>query len=154
MLAASRASANLVRTDASTVEPEITTNSDAQDRSNRHNVFCLIEIGIKEGITEGITNIFGKEITNPILQTMDDIDFKSVDQFQFHQLFTSITEGAEIPEATNIRRQFVNIAGTILYFRETVITNVDRMKALATKWQGCGVRVHIDLHAGVIRANI
>ena len=81
MLAASRASANLVRTDASTVEPEITTNSDAQDRSNRHNVFRLIEIGIKEGITEGITKIFGKDVTNPILRTTDDSDFKSVDNY-------------------------------------------------------------------------
>ena len=104
MLAASRAAADPVSTDNSTVNPEITNSRESQDKADRQNIFRFSEVGVKEGITEGITNIFGKEITNPILQTMDDIDFKSVDQFQFHQLFTSITEGAERPEATNIRR--------------------------------------------------
>ena len=35
MLAASRAAADIFRTNASTVKPEITTNSDAQDESDR-----------------------------------------------------------------------------------------------------------------------
>ena len=104
VLAASRAAADIVSTNDSTVNPEITNSRESQDKADRQNIFRFSEVGVKEGITEGITNIFGKEITNPILQTMDDIDFKSVDQFQFHQLFTSITEGAERPEATNIRR--------------------------------------------------
>ena len=81
MLAASRAAANRVSTDYSTADPEITNNSDAQDEADRQNVFRLAAIGIKEGISEGITKIFGKDITNPILQTMEDRDFKSVDQY-------------------------------------------------------------------------
>ena len=44
----------------------------------------------------------------------DNIDFKSVDQYQLNQLFTAITEGAERLDPTNILQQFVNIAGTIL----------------------------------------
>ena len=93
-------------------------------------------MGVKEGITEGITKIVGKDITNPIIQMTDNSDFKSVHQYQIHQLFTSITEGAEIPEATNIRRHFVNIAGGVFDWRETVATNVDQMAALAEKSLG------------------
>ena len=130
----------LVSTDASTVNPEITTKSDAQDEADRKNVFCLAAIGVKEGIAEGITKIVGKDITNLILQTTENSDFKYVDKYQIHQLLTAITERVKISEATNIRRQFVNIAGTILDWRETVVTNVECMIALAENHRGteCG----------------
>ena len=80
MLAASRGAADLVSTDGITVEPKITNNSNAQDKADRQNVFCLTAIGVKEGIAEGVTKIVGKDITNLILRTTDDIGFKSVDQ--------------------------------------------------------------------------
>ena len=93
VLAASRAAADLVSTNDSTVKPEITNNSDAQGEDYRQNVFRLATLGIKEGIAEGITNIVRKDITNNILRTTDLSDFKSVDQYQIHQLFTTIIEG-------------------------------------------------------------
>ena len=52
-------------------------------------------------------------MTNPILRMTNDSDFKSVDDYHLHQLIPSTTEGAEMSEATDIRRQFMNIAGTI-----------------------------------------
>ena len=113
MLAASRAAADIVRTDNSTAEPEITNNSDDQDKSDWHNVFHLTAIGVKERIAEGITKIVGKDITNPILRMTDNSDFKYVYQYQINQIFPAITEGAERTEATKIRRKFVNIVGTI-----------------------------------------
>ena len=127
MLAASIAAAERCSIKNSTVEPEIVTNSDAQDKADCQNVFRLAAIGVKEGVVEGITKIVGRDITNPILWTTDNRDFKSVDQYHIHQLFTAITEGVELPELSNIRQQFVNIAGIIFYWRETVVTNVEQM---------------------------
>ena len=72
MLAASRTSDNFISTDASTIKPEITTNSYSQDESGQQNVFRLTTVVSKEGILEGITKIVGKDITNPILRTMDN----------------------------------------------------------------------------------
>ena len=46
MIAAPRAAANLFSTYDSTVNPEITNNSDAQDKADIHNVFRLTEIGV------------------------------------------------------------------------------------------------------------
>ena len=63
-------------------------------------------------------------------------------------------DGAERSESSNIRRQFVNIAGTIFDWRETVGKNVERMVAMAAKSLGYGVRVHSNLLAVVILANI
>ena len=136
VLAASRAAADRASTDNITVKPDITNNINAQDEADRQKFFRLAAIGINEGITEGITKIVGKDITNPILRTTENSDFKSVDQYQIHQLFTAITEGAEIPESTNIQRQFVNIAGKILDWRETVVTNIERMAEMAAKLLG------------------
>ena len=136
VLAASRAAAERAITDGSTVEPEIANNSDAQDEAGWQNVFRLAAIGVKDGIAEGITKIVGREIKNPILRMTENRNFKSVDQFQTHQLFNAITEGADRPESTNIQRQVVNIAGKFFEWRETVMTNVERMAAMAAKFLG------------------
>ena len=135
------------------IAPEITTNSDAQDEADRQNTFRLAAVGAKEGIAEGITALVRKDITNPILRTADGSDFKLVDGYQLHQLISAISEGAERPEAANIRKQFVNVAGTVFDWRETVTTNVERFATAAAKTQGYGVHVHDDLKAIVILAN-
>ena len=89
-----RAAAERASIDDSTVIPEINTNSDAQDEADCQNVFRFAAIGVKEGIAEGITKIVRRNLTNPILQTTDNSDFKLVDQYQIHQLFTVIIEVA------------------------------------------------------------
>ena len=113
VITASRAAAERASIEDSTFKLDINTNSDAQDEADSQNVFRLTAIGVKEGITEGIKKIVGRDTTNPIVRKSDNSNFKSVDQHQIHQLFTAITEGAERPELSNIRRQFVNIVGTI-----------------------------------------
>ena len=81
ILAASRAAAERASTNDSTVEPDIANNSDAQEGADRQNVFQLVAIGVKEGVSEGITKIARRDITNPILRTKDNRNFKSVDEF-------------------------------------------------------------------------
>ena len=81
MLKASRTAAEFDITNKSIVKLGIANSSNAQDKAYWQNVFRLAAIGVKEGITEGITNIVGRDITNPILLTTDNSDFKSVDQF-------------------------------------------------------------------------
>ena len=77
VLTASRAASERANIEDITVEPEINTNSDDDEA-----------IGVKEGIAEVITKIIGRDITNTILRTTDNNDFKSVNQYQTHQLFT------------------------------------------------------------------
>ena len=54
---------------------------------------------------------------------------------------------------SKIRRQFVNIAGKIFDWRETVVTNVKQIAAMAAKSLGYGLRVNSNLRAVVILAN-
>ena len=81
VLAESRAAAEQDIIKDSTVEPEINTNSDAQDEADCQNVFLLAAIGVKDGITEEITKTVGRDITNPTPRTKDNSDFNLVDQY-------------------------------------------------------------------------
>ena len=76
-----------------------------------------------------------------------------MDQYQINKIFTAIKEGVEQPELSNIRRKFVNIAGKIFNWRETVVTNVKQMAAMAAKLLGYSVQVHSYLRAVVILSN-
>jgi hypothetical protein len=121
------AAARLSSSSGTMVQPEIATNSNAQEEADRQNTFRLAAIGVKEGVAAGITKIIGKDITNPILHTTDGISFKSVDEYQLHQLVTAITEGAERHEASTITQQFINIAGMVFDWRDTVAINVKKI---------------------------
>ena len=148
------AAARLSSSSGTTVQPEIATNSDAQEEADRQNIYQLAAIGVKEGVAAGITKIVEKDITNPILRTTDGISFKSVDEYQLHQLVTAITEGSERPKATTSRQQFVNIAGMVFNLRDTVAINVKKFATNAAKMQAYGIRDHDDLKAVVILANV
>jgi len=137
-----------------TVQPEIATNSNAQEEVDRQNIYQLAAISVEEGVAAGITNIVGKDITNPILQTADGISFKAVDGYQLHQLITAITEGADRLEATTIRQQFVNIAGMVFDWRDTVAINITKFATNTAKTQAYGIHIHDNLKAVVIFANL
>ena len=61
-------------------------------------------------------------------------------------------KGADKPEATNIRRKYVNLAGTMFDFRETFAVNCERLAAAAMKSQGFGIVVHDNLTANILMA--
>ena len=74
------AAAHLSSSSGRTVQPEITTNSEAHEEADRQNTYRLAAIGVKEGVAAGIATIVGKDITKSILRTTDGISFKSVDE--------------------------------------------------------------------------
>jgi hypothetical protein len=148
------AAACLSSSSGTTVQPEIATNSNAQEEADRQNTYRLAAIGVKEGVAAGIPKIVRKDITNLILRTTDGIIFKLVDEYQLHQLITAITEGAERPEATTTRQQFVNIAGMVFDWRDIVTINVENFATIAAKTQAYGILIHDNLKAVVILANV
>ena len=67
-------------------------------------------------------------------------------------MYTTIMEGADRPEATNIRRQYVNLAGTMFDFLKTFVVNCERLAAVAMKSQGFGIVVPDNLMANILMA--
>ena len=90
-------------------------------------------IGVKEAVAEGITALISEAITNSFFWTADGRNFRRVDEYELHQLYTAIMEGATRTEATNIRRQYVNLAGTMFDFRETFAVNCKQLADAAMK---------------------
>ena len=80
-----------------------------------------------------ITQLIKEPIAKPIIRTADDTDFKTVNAYQLHKLMKVIADGSKRPEATNIRRQFVNIAAIQFDFREKISINVKRFATMAAK---------------------
>ena len=85
------------------VVPKITTNADTQDEADRQNTARLATIGVKEAIAATITSIVGAQITNPILRTTDGLDFRTVNEYNLHQLLSAVKGGAKRPSVTAIR---------------------------------------------------
>ena len=84
------------------VAPEITTNADSQDEEDRKNTARLAAIGVKEDVAAAITSIVRAQITNPVLRTTDRSDFRTVGEYDLHQLLSAVKGGAERPSATAI----------------------------------------------------
>jgi hypothetical protein len=57
-------------------------------------------------------------------------------------------------EATTIRQQFVNIAGMVFDWRDTVTINVEKFATNPAKMQAYGIHIHDDLKAVVILSNV
>ena len=137
-----------------TVEPEFTTNSDAHDEALLRNGYCLAAVGVKEGIAEGITQLLGEAVTNPILRSADGLTFKVVDEYQLHELLTAIKEGADRPEAETIRDSLVAGANTRFDFRESIAINMERLATTASNVGKYGVTMGNDQKAIILLANV
>ena len=72
------------------VAPKITTNADAQDEADRQNTERFAEIVVKEAIAAAITSIVVAQITNPILRTTDGSGFRTVNEYNLHQLLSAV----------------------------------------------------------------
>ena len=59
----------------------------------------------------------------------------------------AIIDGEEIPEAANIRRQFVALAATQFDFREKNATNVEQFATKAAKSKAFGIKIHNNVKA-------
>ena len=152
VLKASRDKAAAASTLSITVAPEI-GKDDAREEADRHNTFRLAVIGVKEAVAEGINALVVEAITNPVLPTADGSDFRGVEEYQLHQMYTAIMEGADRPKAMNIRRQYVDLTGTMFDFRETFAVICEQLAAAAMKSQGFGIVIHDNLMANILMAN-
>ena len=136
------------------VAPKIATNADAKDEADRQNTARIAAIGVKEAIPAAITLIVGAQITNPILRTTDGSDFRSVDEYELHQLLSDVKGGAERLSATSIRQMMVVVMATTFNWRESAATNLKQLSIAIAKSATYGVRFHNDMKGLVITSNV
>ena len=116
ILEASKKSADVANTSSKTVTTEITTHGDAQEETDRQNMFIRAVIRAKEGITEGITDIVSSNIADAILRTSDGTDFWEIGEYQLYKLINATIIGADQPATSDIHDDIQSIIGTIFNF--------------------------------------
>jgi len=129
-----------------TVLPEITSNSDAQEEAGRMNTYRLAVIGVKEGVAEKTSPTQSSERQMASAQICGRLPAPPA-HHRHHRR-------CKRPEATTIRHQFVNIAGMVFNWRDTVAINIKKIATNAAKTQAYGIRVHNNLKTVIILANV
>ena len=108
----------------------------------------------KEAIAAAITSIVGAQITNLILRTIDGSYFRTVDEYDLHQLLSAVKGGAEWPSSTAIRQMMVDVMATTFDWQESAATNLKQLLTSIAKAAVYGVRFHNDMKELVITSNV
>ena len=90
-----------------TTELLIITRTDAMDGNDRKNQLIQAVIGAKEGATATITRKVGARVTNAILHTADDTDFKSINEYELHELVAAAIQTNNCPRVRVVRQQLI-----------------------------------------------
>ena len=123
-------------------------------RGRQKNTASLGAIGVKEAIAAGITAIVGSQITNPILHTTDGSDFRTVNEYDLHQLLSAVKGGSERLSATALRQMMVDVMATSFDWRESAATNLEQLLTAIAKAATYGVRFHNDMKGLIVTANV
>ena len=66
----------------------IKTRTEAQDEDNHININCQAVIGAEEGATTAITDKVGRYVTDIVLRTASGNDFKGIEDYKLHKIFS------------------------------------------------------------------
>ena len=132
--------------------PLITTRADAMDAADRQNQLTQAVIGAKEGATAAITSKAGARVTDAILRTADGTDFKSIDEYELHELVAAVIQAADRPRVRAIRQQLLAAIGHRFNFRQRFSDNVAVLRAKNARIAAYGIIVHDDMIANIVLA--
>ena len=82
-------------------------------------------IGAKEGATEAITEKVGSDITDAVLRTADGTDYRSINDYELHDIVNAAIQGADRPNTSDVLEQLASILSFRFDFQKKVITNVE-----------------------------
>eukprot|EP00804_Cyclotella_cryptica_P010972 CCRYP_016689-RA/>CCRYP_016689-RA protein AED:0.31 eAED:0.36 QI:0/0/0/1/1/1/5/0/1039 len=66
-----------------------------QGEADRINMINQAVVGANEGATEAITEKVGSDITDAVLRTADSTDYRSIDDYELHDLVNAAIQGAD-----------------------------------------------------------
>ena len=123
-------------------------------RRTEKNRARLVAIGVKKDISAAITSIVGSHITNPILRTTDGSYFRTVDEYDLHQLISAVKGGAKRPSAKYILQMMDDVMATTFDWRVSAATNLEQLLTTIAKAATYGVRFHNYMKGLVITENV
>ncbi len=150
---AKEAAAKESKVTGTTVTPEFTLCSEAQEEVDRCNVAAQAKIGAKEGVVEALTAPVGTNITNSVLCTSDG-DFKSVDEYTVHEVMQAAYENADCPPMIDVLEQLIKVLHYTFDFRKKISANMELIQNLANRMSAYGIEVGTPLIVLMLLPNI
>ena len=101
--------------------------------------FTQAIMGAKEGVTEGILALVGSDITNTVLRSADDNDYKRIDEYSLAKLLAAAISGTDCPATTNVLDQLLKVITYVFDFCKKCSVNVEILHSKASKMAAFGV---------------
>jgi hypothetical protein len=84
-----------------------------------------VVIGAKEGTTQAITATVGSNVTNPVLQTANRLDFKIIDNWQLEEVIAAVIQGTDSSNTADVLSHLLVIIHFSFNFHKKVSTNME-----------------------------
>lgn len=134
--------------------PDKMTHNQARQEAEDLNVAYQAVIGAKEGFAKGLTNSFGKDITDLVLMDTDGSTPKSVDAYQLYELEAIIMQNADRSSNRAARTAVAELINFQLDFRKKITINYEVMKAKVATMEAMKIPFPPSMIVTVLLANI
>ena len=134
--------------------PDKMTHNQARQEAEDLNVAYQAVIGAKEGFAKGLTNSFGKDITDLVLMDTDGSTPKSVDAYQLYELEAIIMQNADRSSNRAARTAVAELLNFQLDFRKKITINYEVMKAKVATMEAMKIPFPPSMIVTVLLANI
>jgi hypothetical protein len=139
---------------SNTVLPTFTTQTEAQEETDRLNIINQSVIGAKEGVVEAVSKLVGSDITNAILRTADGSNHKSIDDFTLYKVMKVAIDGADRPSTNDLLEQLLEVINHTFNFCKKVSVNMELMQSIAAQMATYGIVIGIPQLTLTLLANI
>ena len=149
-----RERAEALSTSTSKVEPEIVIRQEAGEEADRRNLAVQAILGAKEGVADGLTTKLGRTVTDGVLLTASGPHYKSIDDYELHELVAAAFQNADRPDSNDILQQLSEIFTFTFDHTKKVSTNYENLRAQCARLKSYGITVTEPQQAMIILANI
>jgi hypothetical protein len=127
---------------------------EAQDKANQLNIINQLVIGAKEGVVEAITKLVSSNVTDSILQTADDSDHKSINNFTLFELMKSTIDGTNEPSTNDMLEELLEVINHNFTFCKKVSVNMELMQSNMAQMAMCSIVIGIPQLMLTLLANV
>ena len=111
-------------------------------------------LGAKEGAAEGLTMLFGRAITDVILNDVGTGLKKKVDAYQLSDLVKAVVDSASRPMYTDVAAHYAENLNFRFEFRSRCVTQLEILRSRNARLQKYGIVMGEDIVAMVIIRNL
>ena len=139
---------------AACIAPIITTCTEYQDEANCLNLNCQAVVVAKEGPATSITDKVGSNVTDIVLRTVNEEDFKGIDDYELHEIVRAAITEADQTATNTVLKNLAGVLGYAFNFQQKVNTNMELLRSREARVQSYGITVYDDHLTLVLLANI